>query len=374
MSNKNPVRVLVAEDDFLVSEDIVRHLKQKNYHHIGTACNGEKAISMVKELKPDVVLMDIKMPEMDGLKATSIIQAECPTPVVILSAHESADILAQASEAGAGAFLTKPSNPEEIDRAIVIALARHQDLLKSMELIKQLETHKKELQEINAQKDKLFSIIAHDLRSPFIAIMGYSEMLSRDYYSFPDADRQKFISSINESVKNTFSLLDNLLNWSRSQRDKLDLNFQNYNLFELVNKVTGTLKARAEQKEIIIKNIIPKEINLRIDYDTISIVFSNLIGNAIKFTSSGGKIEISAIINGPVANITVADTGMGIDQNKLKDLFNIEKLVSTPGTENEQGTGLGLILCKEFIEKNKGMLEVNSRLNLGSKFIIKLPV
>ncbi|MFA8343206.1 MAG: response regulator [Rhodothermaceae bacterium] len=377
MLNKNPVKVLVAEDDFLVCEDIIRHLKQKGYQHIGSAPNGEKALAMVKELKPDVIIMDVKMPKMDGLQTISLIQQECPTPVVILTAHESADIVNRASQAGAAAFLTKPPNAEEIDRAITIAMARHNDLLKSMQLVKELEKsqraleeHKKTLQTTNAQKDKLFSIIAHDLRSPFVALMGYSEMLSSDYYEFNDLERLEYINSISECANSTFMLLNNLLNWSRAQRDKLELTFREYNIYDLINTVIETLKGFGEQKGITINNLVKNEIDLQIDYDTMLIVFSNLISNAVKFTPSGGEINIHSMTGGTKVSIIVADNGQGIEKERLKDLFNVENLNSTPGTDNEQGTGLGLILCKEFVEKNNGTLEVRSEENKGSQFII----
>ncbi|MBT3233428.1 MAG: response regulator [Calditrichaeota bacterium] len=146
MEGKTDIRILIAEDDYLVSEDISRTVKSLGYQQVGIASNGQKAVEMCSSLNPDVVLMDIKMPKMDGLEATKHIQKKCPTPVVILTAHETSGLLGKASEAGAGAYLTKPPNAAEITRAITIAMARHDDLMESRNLVGVLKEKKEQLE------------------------------------------------------------------------------------------------------------------------------------------------------------------------------------------------------------------------------------
>ena len=146
MHDTTELRVVVAEDDFLVGKDVERVLKMKGYEIVGRAVTGEQAVEMVKKLRPDIVLMDIKMPKMDGLQATELIQQSCPTPVVILTAHETHDFLEKASAVGAGAYLIKPPNPEDVERSITIARARHQDIMHLRELLSTLEEKNKELE------------------------------------------------------------------------------------------------------------------------------------------------------------------------------------------------------------------------------------
>ena len=146
MKRKKPVRVLIAEDEFLVSQEIARALKNIGYEQVGTAQNGEKAVEMTRSLRPDVVLMDIKMPKLDGLQAARQIQETSPTPVVVLTAHESQDLIEKASETGVAAYITKPPGKAEIERAVTIALARHQDLMELRHLNRELKSHKEDLE------------------------------------------------------------------------------------------------------------------------------------------------------------------------------------------------------------------------------------
>ncbi|MBN2807917.1 MAG: response regulator [Deltaproteobacteria bacterium] len=146
MHNTPELRVVVAEDDFLVGKDVERVLKMKGYEIVGRAVTGEQAVEMVRKLRPDIVLMDIKMPKMDGLQATELIQQSCPTPIVILTVHETHDFLERASAVGAGAYLIKPPSPEDVERSITIARARHQDIMHLRELLAALEEKNKELE------------------------------------------------------------------------------------------------------------------------------------------------------------------------------------------------------------------------------------
>ncbi|MFH2122276.1 MAG: response regulator [Pseudomonadota bacterium] len=159
MHDQRTIRVVMAEDDFLVGKEIERTLKIKGYEVIGRATSGTQAIEMVKALQPDLVVMDIKMPQMDGLEATERIQQQCPTPVVILTAHETPDFLETASMAGAGAYLIKPPNPDELERAISIAMARHQDLMTMRRLLATIEVKNKELEKAMEEIKVLRGII-----------------------------------------------------------------------------------------------------------------------------------------------------------------------------------------------------------------------
>lgn len=227
-----------------------------------------------------------------------------------------------------------------------------------------------------ATKDKLFSIISHDLKNPFNSLLGFTELLLKKYNTYDDEKRLKFIGLINESSENVCNLLNNLLAWSSSQNDKIELYFEPVNLKYFAYNTVNFVQSFALKKEIEIHQNIPKTIFVSIDKATIDTVLRNLITNAIKFTNRNGKITISAQIlpdNNKFIEISVKDTGIGIPPEKLKTLFAIKKSKSTQGTEKELGTGLGLIVCKEFVEKNGGKIYVESEVGKGScfKFTLK---
>ncbi len=177
-----------------------------------------------------------------------------------------------------------------------------------------------------------------------------------------------------EGTKNLYALIENLLEWSRVQLGKIEINKENFNLSELIKSVRSLLMGNAIKKEIKIETDFEENIFVYSDIKMINSVITNLLSNSLKFTNRGGEIKISVKKNKRYAIITLADSGIGMDKNTLKDLFRIDKNISRRGTENEKGTGLGLILCKEFIERNGGELKVKSKVNIGSTFIFNIPL
>ncbi|MCB0805827.1 MAG: HAMP domain-containing histidine kinase [Bacteroidales bacterium] len=231
-----------------------------------------------------------------------------------------------------------------------------------------------ELRMLNATKDKFFSIIAHDLKNPFNSLLGFSDLLKNDFDSYKKDDIKRFIGIIHESSKHGFDLLENLLQWSRSQTGRIAFIPDQVNIADLIDGCIDLLKTTADKKEIRMYKDIPHDITVYGDLEMLSTVFRNLISNAIKFTLRGGRIKIKAKQNTRSVTISVIDTGVGIPEEKIPDLFRIDKQVSTYGTGNEKGTGLGLILCKEFIDKHKGKIKVSSERKNGSEFKVILPL
>jgi len=232
-----------------------------------------------------------------------------------------------------------------------------------------------ELKKSNKAKNKLFSIIAHDLKSPFQAIIGLSELLSENYTNYDDNKRKKFIKLIHESSLNAFNLLTNLFFWANSQIKKTKLAPQRINLKEMVSLVTNDNIATASKKDIQIINTVKEDEIIFADKEMVSIVLRNLISNSIKFTPHKGKITISSkqSKNKEFTEVSVSDTGVGISKKHQKNIFKHYKNKSTYGTDNEQGTGLGLSICKEFIRKNKGEIWVESKPGEGSTFTFTIP-
>jgi PAS domain S-box-containing protein len=225
-----------------------------------------------------------------------------------------------------------------------------------------------QLKELNAAKDKFFSIIAHDLKSPFQSLLGSSELLATQIESLSQEEVILFSKGLNDNLKNLHDLLENLLNWSLMQRNVLAYNPVNLSLYEVVNKIIGVSNLSAQNKNISISNNIDKDTFVYADVDMLHSVVENLIINAIKFTLTDGRINISSNERGSFVEVSVLDTGIGIDQGKIPELFNFDAVFTTDGTSGEKGTGLGLSLCKEFIEKNGGKIWVESEVGKGSEF------
>lgn len=239
---------------------------------------------------------------------------------------------------------------------------------------KALRENEMQLKEINKSKDKLFSIIAHDLKSPFTSIVGYSEILKDYSANCNQQETVNYASIINTSSKQTLQLLENLLDWARLQQGRIILRPQNLNLYELVYEVFGLTKDIAEQKGIFIQNTIPANFNVYADKDMIKIVLRNFVSNAVKFTPKGGLVVISSKLSVKEIFISVTDNGAGISAEDIGKFFDISSNFSTKGTNEEKGTGLGLSLCKEFVEMNNGKIWVKSELGKGSEFTFSLPL
>lgn len=238
---------------------------------------------------------------------------------------------------------------------------------------KRLYESEMELKKLNASKDKLFSIIAHDLRSPFTSLIGMSDFLLEDIEEFSKDEIKNFVVKINESARNVFKLLENLLQWSKLQTGGLEFNPVKFDLFTVVFETINLLSPNAAQKGIKLVNEMDKEIYVVGDNNMVSSVVQNLISNAIKFSNADGVIKISNEDDDDYYYTKVEDSGIGMNNKDLMKLFRIDTHHTTLGTANEKGSGLGLVLCKELIEQNGGVINVKSELGKGTTFVFSLP-
>jgi PAS domain S-box-containing protein len=237
-----------------------------------------------------------------------------------------------------------------------------------------LKKANKELKASNDTKDKFFSIIAHDLRSPFQSLLMSSELFSTEIETKSKEDIENFSKGLNKTLINLLHLLENLLNWSMIQRDQLEFKPEKINLNEALNSVIEILNQCAKKKSISISKEIETSTIVYADAQMLRLAFHNLLVNAIKFTKKEGKIVISSREKSRFVEISIIDTGIGMTHDKYSTLFDLDsKYSSHKGTEGETGSGLGLHLCKEFIEKNKGNIWVESELGKGSKFTFTIP-
>ena len=240
---------------------------------------------------------------------------------------------------------------------------------------KKLKKINAELKELHAMKDTFLRIIAHDLRAPFNTIFGLTDILLEDFQSLSEEEKIDFIEHISTASKQSYQLLENLLLWARTNTGRMDFNPQECQLNSLVSETVGLLKQTTKNKNIQLLSDVSEEIKLTADAEMLKTVIRNLLFNSIKFTNEkDGVIKVSARTMGEKILLEVSDNGVGIPENVVQNLFRIDKSITTKGTKGEKGTGLGLLLCKEFVDKHNGSITVESKLNEGTKFIIELPV
>lgn len=237
----------------------------------------------------------------------------------------------------------------------------------------QLEKSKDELKVINADKDKFFSIIAHDLKSPFTAFLGTTSMLSEDYDEFSDGERKELINSINATAKNIYGLLDNLLDWAQIQTGKLEFKLTEINISELLNSIIELLMPLARAKNIKVENQISDFTEIICDPNMFSTVIRNLFSNAIKFTKESGVITFSDEFIGNEYIFVLSDTGIGMSQDEINEITDQENHSTRLGTNKEKGTGLGLKLTKELVAKHNGTMKIESVPGTGTTFTIRIP-
>jgi len=236
----------------------------------------------------------------------------------------------------------------------------------------------KKLREMNESKDKLFSLISHDLRSPFNSLLGFSEILTTEYDSLTDDEIREYINVISETSKNLYGMTNNLLAFSRFQMEKLVFNPVKLNLRKIVSNNINMLKGNLIKKNLNMTMDVDNDIYIHTDEEMLNSIFQNLISNAVKFTNRGGEIKITSKVikffeEPDNVEIRIDDTGIGMSKTVMEKIFK-SHIQSTPGTEREYGTGLGLLLVKEFIVKNGGNIKVQSKLGHGTTFIFNLPL
>ncbi|MFA7288325.1 MAG: HAMP domain-containing sensor histidine kinase, partial [Melioribacteraceae bacterium] len=237
-----------------------------------------------------------------------------------------------------------------------------------------INKYAQELAETNLTKDRFFSIIAHDLKSPFQGLLGYSQILVDEFSTLDEDEKKEFILSIDELIHSAYKLLENLLEWSRLQTGKMPFKPE---IIPIKHEMSGTLNLLAQtasNKGIVLEYNIDNSIVVFADKNMFAAIIRNLISNAIKFTNNGGKITVDAIKKDNHIELSVTDSGVGMPKERISDLFKIDKSISSKGTANEEGTGLGLLLCKEMVDKHNGKIWIESELNKGSKFSFTLPI
>ncbi len=321
-----------------------------------------------EKLRESVIAKDKKTKLIDELVIANLQKADRTAELVIANEEKAkrADELVIA-------------DAEKAKRADELIIANKELAFQNSEKVKradELISSNKELNQLlqlNTNKDRFISILGHDLKSPFNNLLGLSELLSENIHNYDIDEIEKFVNSIKISARNAHNLLDDLLVWASSQQGSFPFKPKNLSLIDVCTGVLKTLNPIADAKKITINCSKAYHQNVFADIDMLKTVLRNLISNAIKYTNNGGAINISAAQNSEVVTISVTDNGIGISPENLKKLFDISEVLTTTGTAKEKGTGLGLLICKEFIEKHQGKIWVESEVGRGSEFKFTLP-
>ena len=386
--------ILCVDDEEIILEALQEQLDSffGEDYIIETADSGEDALDFFLELTKEgvqipVIISDYIMPGMKGDELLKEIHKLSPDSLkILLTGQASIEGISNAiNNAQLYRYIAKPWDKDDLVLTVKEAIKSFLQEIKIKKQNKELLVLNASLEEIviqrtkelrlaNASKDKFFSIIAHDLKSPFNALLGLSEIMIENWGHMSDDDKIEFIKDINSSSKNTFNLLQNLLEWSRSQTGKIQVEASKFSPYNVIHENVKILSQHADNKNITIKSTVPENNYCFADKNMISTVFRNLISNSVKFTNNGGIIEISVSLKNNFHQFCISDTGIGMPEETVRNLFNITEKVQRSGTANETGTGLGLILCKEFIEKNNGSIVVESQPDAGSKFFFTIPI
>ncbi|MCX6150721.1 MAG: PAS domain S-box protein [Ignavibacteriales bacterium] len=247
------------------------------------------------------------------------------------------------------------------------------DITERKQSEQRLKRYAEELKVLNASKDKFFSIVAHDLKSPFLGLLGFANILLLEFDTLDSSEIRKFVGDIHRITNSIYKLVENLLSWSRLHTNRIEFKPESISLYENLIQSINLLFANAANKNIQIKNMVADKLKVYTDENMLQSILENLLSNAIKFTNEGGLINISAIEKTTEVEICIEDNGVGLEEENIKNLFKIEKHYTTRGTANEEGTGLGLIICKEIVKKHGGKIWVESKVQSGSKFYFTLP-
>jgi signal transduction histidine kinase len=229
------------------------------------------------------------------------------------------------------------------------------------------------LEEANATKDKFFSIIAHDLKNPFNALLGFSDYLLENFREMEQEEVEEQLEMLSNTSRQTFSLLEDLLTWSKTQRGKIDCKPEKINIQFICNEIRGAVGTMAKEKDINLQYVAEDNLELYADPNMLKTILRNLVSNAIKFSYRGKDVVVTFVNIGKFTKTTVSDSGTGISAVNQGRLWNLAGQYTTRGTEEESGTGLGLLICKEFVEAHGGKIWVESEENKGSNFIFTLP-
>jgi len=347
-------------DDVAKNIQLVANILTKAGYGVNFSLDGSMAVEHALKGNFDLILLDIMMPGMDGFEVCRRLKENPKTsdvPIIFLTARTDDESIAKGFEMGGVDYITKPFNPREL-------LAR----VKTHIRLRQREI---ELKNMNHTKDIFLSIIGHDLKTPIANIVSIGDILIQGDIEVGWTEKKELLNDITESGRQGIWLLENLLSWTRVQTGKITNNPEILNVREIVEKNINFIEAYALRKNISIEMNCSEKIVLNVDVNILNTILRNLLSNAVKFTGIGGAINVNSTLpESKEIKLTITDNGVGIEKERLEKLFNYIGQSSTPGTQNERGSGLGLILVRDLSDIIGAHIEVESHTGQGTTFTL----
>ena len=353
--------ILIVDDE--PANVYLLELMLEDKYDLMTADSGKDALKLAEEKMPDLILLDIMMPNMDGLEVCEILsenEATKDIPVILVSAKIQDEDVEKGLDIGAIDYIKKPVSEVDIKARVRTAL--------------RIKHREDELKKLNKLKNDFLQIVSHDLLSPFTGIVNSSSMLlNRDLGNPLNPIQTELIDIIHNSAKKQLQYVKDLLDLALQERDSFVLNIEDVSLKELVDEVMEINKYASQNKNIDMVNSIPEDVIINVDPNKFFQVLNNLIRNAVKFTHEKGKVEAFFQKKDNKYFISIKDNGTGMAENKVKELLGEGKVYSTKGTDEEVGTGLGVRICRRIINTHKGELLIEAEPGKGSTFTVLLP-
>ena len=361
---------LLVVDDVQTNVLLLNALLGKEGYGILVANNGQEALEVIRNENPDLILLDVMMPGMDGFEVAERLKSEefrCEIPIIFLTALDDTQSIVNGFKLGVGDFISKPFRKEEL-----MVRIKHQLSLVAARRI--IEEKNEELRKTIAGRDKMYSVIAHDLRSPMASMkMLLNTIMMSVEKDKIDPDIFDMLEMSNKTSEEVFSLLDNLLKWTKSQLGKLTVIPQKLDISGLADGVVEVMNSVAEVKHIKLIRTDHESFFVYVDIEMIKSILRNLISNAVKFSNPDSEIKVGIKAEDGKVIVSVTDSGKGIKKEDQHKLLKDSTHFTTYGTNSEEGSGLGLLLCRDFARKNGGELWFESEENLGSVFSFSLP-
>lgn len=372
--NPSEYKILIV-DDVMSNVLLLKVLLTNEKFAIATANNGQQALEQVDKEHPDLVLLDVMMPDLCGFEVAQRLKSNPDTadiPIIFLTALNSTTDIVKGFQVGANDFISKPFNKEEL----IIRVTHQISLVAAKRIIlNKTEELQHTIAGRDTGRDKLYSVIAHDLRSPMGSIkMVLNMMILNLPVEKIGSEMYELLTMANQTTEDVFSLLDNLLKWTKSQIGNLNVVYQDIDVVEVVDSVIDVFNIVAGLKKITIREEKTEKLPVSADIDMLKTVIRNLLSNAIKFSNENSEVVVKMEEQGDMAVISVKDNGCGIDEEGQKKLLHTDTHFSTFGTNNEEGSGLGLLLCQDFVVKNGGKLWFTSKKGEGSTFYFSVPL
>ena len=361
---------LLVVDDVQTNVLLLKALLGKEGYGILVANNGQEALEVIRNENSDLILLDVMMPGMDGFEVAERLKSEefrCEIPIIFLTALDDTQSIVNGFKLGVGDFISKPFRKEEL-----MVRIKHQLSLVAARRI--IEEKNEELRKTIAGRDKMYSVIAHDLRSPMASMkMLLNTIMMSVEKDKIDPDIFDMLEMSNKTSEEVFSLLDNLLKWTKSQLGKLTVIPQKLDISGLADGVVEVMNSVAEVKHIKLIRTDHESFFVYVDIEMIKSILRNLISNAVKFSNPDSEIKVGIKAEDGKVIVSVTDSGKGIKKEDQHKLLKDSTHFTTYGTNSEEGSGLGLLLCRDFARKNGGELWFESEENLGSVFSFSLP-